>query len=49
MIRDNLSEELNIITDPAAVLHEYVPRQPFPSHEIIIAEVEDHEDKIRLG
>lgn len=39
MIRDSLSEELNILIDPAAVLKEYVARQPFPSHEIIIAEV----------
>ena len=39
MIRDSLSEELNIMVDPAAVLKEYVARQPFPSHEIIIAEV----------
>ena len=38
-IRDTLSEELGQVIDQASVLQEYVARQPFPSHEIIIAEV----------
>jgi hypothetical protein len=43
VIRDTLSGELAIPIDPAAVLKEYSPRQPFPSHEIIIAEVGKNE------
>jgi hypothetical protein len=39
VIRDTLSGELSIPVDPAAVLKEFSPRQPYPSHEIIIAEV----------
>jgi hypothetical protein len=39
VIRDTLSEELNIVVAQAYLLQEYVARQPFPSHEIIIAEV----------
>jgi hypothetical protein len=39
VIRDSLSEELSLPVDQACVLQEYVPRQPFPSHDIIIAEV----------
>lgn len=39
MIRDTLSEELSIVVAQAYLLQEYVARQPFPSHEIIIAEV----------
>lgn len=39
LIRDSLSAELGIVVDVAHVLQEYVARQPFPSHEIIIAEV----------
>ena len=38
-IRDTLSEDLGLVIDPASVLQEYSARQPFPSHEIIIAEV----------
>jgi hypothetical protein len=40
VIRDSLSEELSLPVDQACVLQEYVPRQPFPSHDIIIAEVQ---------
>lgn len=39
VIRDTLSEELSIVVAQAYLLQEYVARQPFPSHEIIIAEV----------
>ena len=38
-IRDSLSAELNLLVDQACVLQEFVPRQPLPSHEVIVAEV----------
>lgn len=41
LIRDSLSSELGLPVDPSTVLQEYVPRAPFPSHEIIVAEVSD--------
>ena len=39
VIRDSLSAELNLPVNQAYVLQGNVLRQPFPSHEIIIAEV----------
>lgn len=39
VIRDSLSGELNLPVDQEYVLQGNVLRQPFPSHEIIIAEV----------
>lgn len=46
-IRDSLSAELGLPVDPAAVLQEFAARPPFPSHEIIVAEVSATRARLR--
>ena len=39
VIRDSLSTEFGLPIEQASILQEYANRPPYPSHEIIIAEV----------